>query len=273
MKKLRLKAYKNKWLVFPFICFLLLPTIILLTQSCENRTSTLKGKKILVFTKNGEGYVHDNIQASVDMFFELGKNEQFSVDTTSNAAIFSSPALQQYDIIVFSNTNNQVFDTQEERDGLVRHVRSGKGFMGVHIACGAEREWAWFKQMLGGTFDFHPPFQEFPVRVVDSLHPSTFGIPSPWIIKEELYVMKEMNPAVHILMVSDFSSPDFIASWGGDSILPMPNTFGKVFPCVWCNTFEGGRQWFTALGHDKSYYTDPLFVRHILGGLEWVAGK
>lgn len=268
MKKLRLslRAYENKWTVFPFICFLLLSAIVLLT-SCEKSISTLKGKKILVFTKNGSGYVHDNIQASVDMFLELGKNDRFSVDTTSGSAIFSSPALLQYDIVVFSNTNSQVFDTQEEREGLMQYVRSGKGIMGVHIACGTEREWEWFKQMLGGTFDFHPPFQEFPVWVVDNLHPSTSGIPSPWIIKEELYVMKELNPTIHIVMVSDFSSPDFITS------TPMPDTFGKVFPCVWCNTFDGGRQWFTALGHDESCYTDPVFVRHILGGLKWLVEK
>ena len=269
MKKLKLnfKSYKEKCKAVPFLCFLLLSTITLFTQCSENRTSTLKGKKMLVFIKNGVGFVHDNIQASVDMFLELGKNEQFLVDTTSNSALFASPALQQYDIIVFSNTNNQVFDTQEERNGLMQYVRSGKGFMGVHIACGTEREWKWFKQMLGGTFDFHPVFQEFPVWVVDSLHPSSSGIPSPWMIKDELYVMKELNPTIHIIMVSDFSSPDFIAS------TPMPDTFGKVFPCVWCNTFEGGRQWVTALGHDKSCYTDSVFVRHILGGLKWLVEK
>ena len=246
------------------IYFLFLPVIMLLAQGCESRTSTLEGKKILVFTKNGEGYVHDNIQESVDMFLELGKNERFSVDTTSNSSVFSSPALHRYDVVVFSNTNNDVFDNQEERDGLVQYVRSGKGVMGVHIACGTEREWEWFKQMLGGTFDFHPPYQEFPVWVVDSLYPYPSGIPSPWIIKDELFVTKELNPTIRILMVSDFSSPDFIISD------PMPNTFGKLFPCVWCNTFDGGRQWFTALGHDKSCYTDTVFVRHILDGLKWL---
>ena len=261
MKKRRF-SFKSKW-VFPLICFFLVPVIV----GCESRTATLEGKKVLVFTKNGEGYVHDNIEASADMFFELGKSERFSVDTTSNSALFASPELQKYDIVVFSNTNNQVFETQAERDGLVKFVRSGKRFMGVHIACGAEREWEWFKQMIGGTFDFHPPYQEFPVRVVDTSHSSSYGIPSPWIIKEELYVMKELNPTIHIIMVSDFSSPDFNVSE------PMPDTFGKVFPCVWSNTFDGGRQWFTALGHDKSYYADPVFVRHILGGLKWLVEK
>ena len=266
MKKLKFNSdsYKHEYKVFTFLCFLYLSTIILFTPSCDNPAPELKGKKVLVFTKNGDGFIHDNIQASLDMFLEMGKNEHFFVDTTSSSAVFSTPTLQQYDIIVFSNTNNNVFDTREERDGLVKFVRSGKGVIGVHSACGTEREWEWFKQMMGGTFDFHPQFQEFPVWVVDSLHPSISSVPSPWIVKDELYVMKEMNPTIHVLMVSDFSSPTFISS------TPMPGTFGKVFPCVWCNTYDGGYQWFTALGHDISDYSNPLYVQHILNGLKWV---
>jgi len=262
--KLNLRVCLKKYRVFSCIGLFCLLTITFLTQSCDSRSSGLKGKKILVFTKNGEGYVHDNIQASVDMFFELAKNEQFTVDATADSDIFSSPALQQYDIVVFSNTNNRVFDTQEEKNGLMRYVRSGKSIMGVHIACGTERDWDWFKQMLGGTFDFHPPLQEFPVWVVDASHPSVSDLPSPWMIKEELYVMKEMNPTIRVLMVADFSSPGFRTSD------PMPDTFGNVFPCVWYNTFDGGRQWFTALGHEKGCYSDPVFVSHILGGLRWL---
>jgi len=270
MRKLKLKSVtvKNKYKVLTLICLLLMVTIPVLIQSCNTSPSGLKGKKVLVFTENGVGYVHDNIQASVNMFLEMAKKEQFTVDVADKSAIFATPALQTYDVIVFSNTNNDVFDSQEERDGLVRFVRSGKGVLGVHIACGTERNWDWFKQMIGGTFDFHPQLQEFPVWVVDSLHPSVAGVPSPWRLKEELYVMKEMNPTVHVLMVSDFSSPDFIPA-----ATPMPNTFGKVFPCVWWNTFDGGRQWFSALGHLKEYYSDPVFVRHYLEGLKWVAGK
>ena len=257
------KTHNTKYMALVCICMLFLPAIFLFVQSCNSPTSGLKGKKVLIFTKNGEGYIHDNIRASVDMFLEMGKNEHFMVDVTDQSAVFATPGLHQYDVIVFSNTNNEVFDTQAERDGLVEFVRSGKGVVGVHIACGTERNWRWFTQMMGGTFDFHPQFQEYPVWVVDSLHPSMAGIPSPWIVKDELYIMKEMNPAVRVLMVSDFSSPDFKTS------SPMPDTFGKVFPCVWYNNYDGGRQWFSALGHDKNDYSNPVFIRHILQGMEW----
>lgn len=230
----------------------------------DNEAADLKGKKILLFTRNGEGYIHDNIPASIEMMFTLSKKEGFALDTTTNSSIFATAQLKQYDAVVFSNTNNDVFDTEAEKEGFVKYIQSGKGFVGIHSACGTERNWTWFKQMIGCTFDFHPPFQPFTVKAVDKAHPSTKGIPEVWNVKDEFYVMKEMNPTVRILMVSDFSSPDFNQSRN------MPNTFGKVFPSVWCNNFDGGRQWFTSLGHDKSDYSNPIYVGHILGGLKWV---
>ena len=75
------------------IYILLLYTLYLSTQNYDNHTADLKGKKILVFSKNGEGYVHDNIAASVDMFIKLGQHEQFVVDTTTNSTIFTLPAI------------------------------------------------------------------------------------------------------------------------------------------------------------------------------------
>ncbi len=230
----------------------------------DNQTGELKGKRILVFTKNGEGFVHDNIEESVGMFLRLAEQEKFHADSTSNSAIFARPDLFHYDAVVFANTNNRVFENQEERDGFVRFTRLGKGFLGIHSAGGTERDWDWFKKMIGGTFDFHPPLQKFTVTAIDSLHPSTQGIPQPWEVSDELYLMKEFNPSVRVLMVSDFSSPDFKSS------KPMPTTFGTIYPSVWCNDFDGGRQWYTALGHNKSDYSDPLFIQHILGGLKWV---
>lgn len=249
------------------IFLLISSTFQLFADKWDNKTAELKGKKILVFTKNGEGYVHDNLEANVNMFMKLGEQYGFKVDSTSNSAIFSTAGLLQYDAVVFANTNNKVFENEKEKEGLIHFNRQGKGIIGIHIACGTEREWDWFKQMIGGTFDYHPPFQKFNVRIVDNGHPSTTAIPSVWEVEDELYILKEMNPTVRVLMVSDFSSPGFNHS------RPMSNTFGTAFPSVWCNEFDGGRQWYTTLGHKKENYSDPLFISHVVGGLQWVLVK
>lgn len=233
------------------------------SQNCDNRVTNLKNRSVLVFTRNGKGYVHDNIQASVAAFIKLGRDNGFSVDTSSNPDIFKEEILKKYCAIVFSNTNNEVFDTELQKVAFMRYIQAGGGFVGIHSACGTERNWPWFKQMLGATFAFHPPFQEFNVVVVDKEHPSASRIPFIWPVKDELYFMKEINPSIRILMVSDFS--------GVKSDKALPDTYGTVFPSVWCNTFDGGRQWYTALGHDKGDYQKPAYLQHILGGLQWVA--
>ncbi len=53
----------------------------------------------------------------------------------------------------------------------------------------------------------------------------------------------------------------------------ISDTFGDLTPIVWCNVFDGGKQWYTALGHSKESYSDPIFLQHLLGGLKWVAAE
>jgi type 1 glutamine amidotransferase len=43
-------------------------------------------------------------------------------------------------------------------------------------------------------------------------------------------------------------------------------------PIAWYHEFEGGRAWYTALGHPVELYSDPTFTRHVLGGIRWAAG-
>ena len=49
-----------------------------------------------------------------------------------------------------------------------------------------------------------------------------------------------------------------------------PATFGDVFPSVWYQEFDGGRQWYTSLGHRTEDYAGPELRRHILGGIRSV---
>ena len=47
---------------------------------------------------------------------------------------------------------------------------------------------------------------------------------------------------------------------------------GEDHPIAWCHNFEGGRSWYEGAGHVDSAYTDPTFLAHLLGGIEWTAG-
>jgi len=222
-----------------------------------------KSVKILWFTKNGKGYVHDNIANSVKAIKEMSDSLSFTVDVRDQSDVFTKDKLAGYDVVVFSNTNNDVFDTEEQRKAFQEYIRGGGGFVGIHSASGTERNWPWFKQLLGGTFYWHEPFQPFSVRVLQSKHPSVAHLPAVWQRKgDECYYLKEMAVDLTVIAVNDLETIK-----GTNPKRPI--TFGSVFPSVWCHEFDGGRAWYTSLGHQKEDYNDPVFRQHILGGIIW----
>src|SRR5262249_45488893 len=42
---------------------------------------------------------------------------------------------------------------------------------------------------------------------------------------------------------------------------------------AWCQEYDGGRSWYTGMGHTPESYSDPLFLQHLLGGIEFAAGE
>ncbi|MCE7069211.1 ThuA domain-containing protein [Dyadobacter sp. CY327] len=222
--------------------------------------------KVLVYTKNGKGYVHDNIAASVVAIQALGKQHGFGVDVSDDPAKFTEENLKQYDALIFSNTNNDVFDTDAQRVALMRYIQAGGNFVGLHSASGTERKWRWFKDMLGGTFFWHEPGQSFTVNVLDSKNPSLAHLPAKWERKtDEFYFIKELGVNLNVLAVNDHTT---IQKPAGKAL----DTFGTVFPSVWWHEYDGGRAFYTSLGHQKEDYEQEDLRKHILGAIEWAIG-
>lgn len=255
-----MKNYLSVCLLTFFLCFLGV-------RDSLGQNVQWEEVKILVYTKNGVGFVHDNIPNSILAFQELGEQHGFQVDVSDDPADFTDGNLSQYHALVFSNTNNDVFDTDEQRVALMRYIQAGGGFVGVHSASGTERRWKWFKQLLGATFYWHDVYQPFTVDIMDHSHPSVAHLKQRWNRPEgdEFYYLKEMNINLHVIAVNDATTLE-----GKNS--KRLDTFGDVFPSVWCHEFDGGRSWYTSLGHSKEDYMDTEFRDHLLGGIAWAVG-
>jgi len=247
-------------------------TVFVATAFAQTKPSPLKNIKVLVYTKNGKGYVHDNIAASVKCIQKLGVENGFKVDVSDDPAIYTDQNLKQYTLLIFTSTNNDVFDTDAQRLAFRRYMEAGGGFVGIHSVLGTERNWTWFKQMLGGTFAWHARHQKFKVKVIAPSHPTMQGWPlvSERELGDECYFTKEFYPGITVTMVHDLTTLD-----KRDSVDIKKNTgsFGSLFPAEWYQTFDGGNVWVTTLGHDKEYYQQPEFVAHILKGIEFIAGQ
>ncbi len=230
------------------------------------RPAGLEGRRVLVYTKNGKGYVHDNIPYSIAAMRGLAGANGFEIEASDDPAVFTPENLARFDAIVFSNTNNETFDTDAQREALQAYVRGGGGIVGIHSASGSERDWPWFSALLGGNFVRHAPRQDFTAEVVDAGHPATAFLPRRWAIADdECYFLDELNPAIRVLLAADLVTVE-----DGDRE-PMPGTlFADRYPIAWYQAFDGGRQFYTSLGHRIEHYQDPVFLRHVLGGLRWV---
>lgn len=256
------------------VVVLALFTVLPVQSSNHNKAFLTKKKRVLIFTKNGlalngkKGYVHENIPSSVKALEEICKREKIEATVSEDAALFTDDNLAQYDAVIFSNANNEVFDTAEQQRAFQRYIRNGGGFVGIHSSNAVERDWPWYWALVGGKFVRHAPHQEFDVVVTDPNHPSTEFLDKRWKVSDECYYSNHLNPDIHVLLSADLTTVE------DKKKSEYPNvTFGNFFPICWSHEFEGGRQWYTSLGHDAETYNDPTFRKHLRGGILWVLNK
>lgn len=247
------------------ILIILLAAMLFFNNDCKKEPDY--NTNILVYTKNGEGYVHDNIKASVRALEKIGKQNEMNVDVSDDPRVIDEDNLKRYHCIVLSNTNNETFDTDEQKLAFVRYLHAGGSVVGIHSACGSEREWQWFWAMLGGKFERHPPFQPFEIKVIDHDHPSTSFLGNIWHWEDECYYLKHLNPDINILLAADLRTIE-----DDQKDIYPGEVFGNYFPLAWYHEFEGGRVFYTALGHSIKHYSDQNFIKHIKGGLIWAIG-
>jgi type 1 glutamine amidotransferase len=227
--------------------------------------------RILVYTRNytadGKGYVHENIASSVAAIRKMGAEKGFAVDASDAPAVFTDANLKQYAAVVFSNSNNEAFSSDAQRGAFKHFIESGGGFVGIHSASGSERDWPWFWSVLGGKFVVHPKMQTFTVEVVDPLFPAVKGLPARFEWTDECYFIDHLNPDIHPVLVTDRTK---LASL--DLIKADTSTFPNPLPLAWYHNFDGGREFYLALGHNKEDYAKPILYGIIENGILWAMG-
>jgi type 1 glutamine amidotransferase len=227
--------------------------------------------KVLVYTRNfvtsGTGYVHDNIADSVAAIRKMGAENGFAVDASDDPGVFTTANLRQYRVLIFSNSNNEAFENEAQRAAFKEFIHAGGGFVGIHSASGSERNWPYYWSVVGGKFLRHPRLQKFTIRVKDANHPATKDLPATFEWEDECYFLEFLNPDLHPLLVTDPTRLD-----DPGRAQHSDDLFGDSMPLAWSLKVDGGRAFYTALGHKKEHYANPLFARHILGGILWAMG-
>jgi cytochrome c len=178
------------------------------------------------------------------------------VDTTSDPRQFREEVLQDYAAIIFLNTTGDILNDQQQAE-MERYIQAGGGFMGIHSAADTEYDWKWYGQLVGAYFDSHPEIQKAEALVLHSDHAATNHLPTPWTLTDEWYNYKEINPSINPLLNL------YEASYKGGNM-------GENHPLSWYHTFDGGRAFYTGLGHRDETFADKNFQEHLLAGLQYV---
>lgn len=214
--------------------------------------------RILIYSKTN-GYHHASIPAGIAAIKKLGAENGFDVDDTVDSTRFNSKNLKKYAAIIFLSTTGKVFGPDEE-SAFRAYIEHGGGFVGIHAATDCEYNWPWYGELVGAYFKSHPKQQQAKLIIVDKSNPSTVGLPDPWERFDEWYNFRNLSQQTKILLKIDESSYT-----GGEN--------GDNHPMAWYHDFDGGRAFYTALGHTDESYSDSNYLHHILGGIKYAMTK
>jgi type 1 glutamine amidotransferase len=221
--------------IFYLVCFVATVSFTVDHQKQEKN-------KVLIFSKTN-GFRHSSIESGIAAIRKLGAANNFDVDATEDSVYLNDANFKKYKTVIFLSTTGTVLGKSEEL-ALQNFIHSGGGFVGIHAATDCEYEWPWYDKMIGANF---------------LSHASTKHLPATWVRKDEWYNFKNMNPDVKVLLKIDETS--YTGGKNGDN-----------HPMAWYQDYEGGRVFYTELGHTEESYSDPLYLQHILGGIQYAIG-
>jgi glucose/arabinose dehydrogenase/plastocyanin len=224
---------------------------------------------VLVFSRT-TGFRHtDAIDAGKLAIPQMGEDGNYNVELTEDPTRFTDAGLRPYEVIVFLNDDGEGILNAAQRTAFERWTQRGGGIVGIHATANADRNWAWKGDMMGGSwFNNHPDgalqFQNATVNRVDDTHPATIDVPENWVREDEWYNFTAEPQGVHVLLKLDEST--YVEQDGSDGV-------DDDHPIAWCSNYDGGRHFYTALGHKGSYWSEPAYLAHIRGAIEWASGE
>jgi type 1 glutamine amidotransferase len=216
--------------------------------------------RALVFSKTA-GYRHDSIPAAISAIEQLGAANGFAVDATEDASTFTSASLSRYRVVIFLLTTGDVLDAAQQA-AFTTYIEAGGAFVGVHSAADTEHDWPWYGGLVGAYFASHPPVQRATVDVVDRNTPSTVHLSAVWGRTDEWYNFST-DPSASVTVLARLDERTYA---------PGDGAMGASHPIAWQHRYDGGRSWYTGGGHTIASYSEPMFRRHLLGGILWAAG-
>ncbi len=228
-------------------------------------------KPRVLYLTHSAGFVHSMVKrpSEGELSYSAKKvkeiaGDRFTVDCTKDCSAINAENLDNYDAVLFYMSGNLPI-SDSGRAALMRFVRSGHGFAGVHSATDTGYKWSAYGKMIGGYFDGHPWHQKVRIAVETPGHPTVGHLGKRFVIGDEIYQFKSWSRRnVDVLLRLDSSYGKLDVSEGKRS--------DDDYAVSWVNRWGQGRVFYTSLGHDKKVWDDERFQKHLKRGLLWAMG-
>lgn len=149
------------------------------------------------------------------------------------------------------------------KQSILEYVRSGKGIVGIHAATAAFQNWPEYGEIMGGYYGGHI-HEEVAIKLEDPQHPVNACFEGKsWRIKDEIYISREpySRKNLRILLSLDL-----------DQMTDPGKRSDKDYAVSWVRQYGEGRVFYTTLGHAVETYWNPLFLQHVLAGIQFATG-
>ncbi|MGK5683663.1 ThuA domain-containing protein [Actinoplanes sp. URMC 104] len=100
------------------------------------------------------------------------------------------------------------------------------------------------------------------VDILDRQHPATKGLPLT-VTREDRWQNWDPNPVGAVHTLAQVEERHYDAGLGAN---------GPFHPISWCRDYDGGRSFYTGMGHTEGSYGEEAFRKHLAGALGWTSG-
>lgn len=244
---------------------------------CSNLLIAQKQFKVLLITETA-GWHHESIDHGVIAINKLASRHNFEVVRQQDARKITEEGLSGMDAVIFLSTTADIFDDNEQVV-FEKYIQSGKGYVGIHAASDTEYDWDWYTKLVGRMFHIHPVQQTAKLRIIDHKFPGLEHFPDTLLWTDEWY---EFSPdkieGLNNLILVDENSYNPKVTWenrdadkNGDFTIDRIGVGTGMHPISWYHEFDGGRSFYTALGHIEKVYENQWFLDHLFGGIYYAA--
>ncbi len=255
----------------------------------QTRFPSTSAKKILLFSLH-TGFEHWVIPHTEEVFKILGsKSKQFEVTASKDIHQFEKESLSNYDAIVLNNTCSKpdhrhlfwdqlraestldsaivMAKAQELESNVIEFVKKGGGLLLLHGGITTLNNSQKFSELVGASFDYHPPQQLIQVKLENPNHPLVAAFPKDGFSHvDEPYFYKNAYSNLNFTPLLYFDNVQIHSQRANQELKS-----GKTY-VAWIRPEGKGKVMYIAPSHNAQSFENPALLQFFLDGLQYVVG-